>query len=276
MVAGAVVPRRPAAGSSRSAYIATPGARRPVPDGLLGAGPVLPGPRPDTVWTADEQTPEADVVLVDLARGERSEPPASVSLAGGTLLGGDGRGGLVVQRGGDVYIATAASQERLTSGELLAIGADTAFVRECDEASNCAVVRVDRRSGERRAVPPQEGLDQVVGIDVSDPPIELMGAAVAPGGDVAVVRVPASVFDGGAPTDEFVWALVDVTSGSSSAIDGMLANAPVVWSEDGSVMATLVGPDLVVVERASGRTATVNGLGSLAALAGRAVATSEE
>ena len=75
----AVVPRRADAAGARSAYVATPGAPSRVPEGLLGAGPVLPGPTADTVWTADAQTSGTNFVLVDLARGEPSEPPASIS-----------------------------------------------------------------------------------------------------------------------------------------------------------------------------------------------------
>jgi hypothetical protein len=265
----AVIPRRAEAAGARSVYVVTPGAHSRVPEGLLGVGPVLPGPTADTVWTADAQTSGTNFVLVDLARGEPSEPRASVSLAQGSLLGGDGRGGLVIARGGDIYIATSESQERLTSGELLAIGPDSAFVRECDETSSCTVLRIDRRSAARVALPPLAGFDQAVGIDVSDPPIELMGCSVAPGGDVAVVQVPATLVDEAAATDEFAWVLTDVTNGSFFAIDGMQGKVPMVWSEDASAAATLVGVDLVVIERGSGETVKVEGLGSLAALAAR-------
>ena len=177
----------------------------------------------------------------------------------------------MIARGGDIYIATPESQERLTSGELLAIGPDSAFVRECDETSSCTVFRIDRRADARVALPPLPAFDQAVGIDVSDPPIELMGCSVAPGGDVAVVRVPATLVDGSAATDEFAWVLTDVTNGSFFAIDGMHGKVPMVWSEDASAAATLVGFDLVVIERSSGRTVEVEGLGSLSALAGRVV-----
>ena len=62
---------------------------------------------------------------------QRRANGSSINLPDAELLGSDGRGGLVVARGGDVFVVGVDGTERLTSGELVAIAADTAYVREC-------------------------------------------------------------------------------------------------------------------------------------------------
>ena len=204
-------------------------------------------------------------MLVDLATGQPAEPPQSIGVPGGVLLGGDGRGNLVVERGGDVYIATSAGDvtdlRRLTSGELLAIGVDTAYVRECDDASACSVIRVDRVGGARITVPELLGLLPASAIDATDPPFGLVGTGVGPGGGVFVV----STVDG--------WVLVDAATGGLTQLGSLDGGAPFVWSADGRRAVTLSGADLIVVG-VDGVTA-VEGLGSLRALAGAPVVVTE-
>ena len=253
-----------------SGYLALPGDQQALPPGLFGDGPILAGPSPGTVWTsATTSTDSAPVgvqqVLVDLVTGQPAEPPQSVGVPGGVLLGGDGRGDLVVERGGDVYIATSAGDvtdlRRLTSGELLAIGVDTAYVRECDDTSACSVIRVDRVSGARIIVPELVGLLSASAIDATDPPFGHVGTGVAPGGGVFV----ASTVDG--------WVLVDAVSGGLTPLGSLDGSASFVWSVDGRHAVTLSGADLVVV--GVDGIAAVEGLGSLRALAGVPVVVTE-
>jgi len=258
-------------GAEPSGYIATPGEQRALPSGLFGPGPILVGPLLGTVWTSSFITPRSgavgvEQVLVDLDAGAVATPLRRISVPGGMLIGGDGLGGLVVSLGGDVYVATAGDTEtdlqRLTSGELLAIGVDTAYVRECDDNSTCAVIRIDRVLGARTPLPELVGLEFASGLDTADPPFGLMGSAVAPGGDLAVLRLPST--DG-----SFEWFLFDMVNGRSTLIDSLRGLAPFVWSDGAPSAVAMIGAKLAIVDLDG--VVVVQGLGSLSALAGTPV-----
>jgi len=89
-----------------------------------------------------------------------------------------------------------------------------------------------------------------------------MGSAVAPGGDLAVLRLPST--DG-----SFEWFLIDMVNGPSTLIDNLRGDAPLVWSDGAASAVTLIALKLVVVDL--GGVAVVEGLGSLSALAGALV-----
>ncbi len=277
-----------------SGFVATPGQERPLPPGLFGRGPLLAGPSPSTVWStlpavSSTGSVGVEMVLVDLDAGSPAVPSRSIAVPGATLLGGDGRGGIVVQRGGDVYVATtdgeATELVRLTSGELLAIGADTAYVRECDDSSTCGVQHVDRATGQRSPVSAMAGLESAFGIDADDPPFALMGTAVSPGSDVVVVRLPMLRGDDSdtAPSTsentgsgedasvEPVWVAIDITNGSSILLDELIGESPLVWNAEATAAATLVGGQLVVIDRALGGAFAIDGVGTLRGLAGAPV-----
>lgn len=250
-------------------YVDEPGARRALPMGLFGPGPILPGPIGGTAWSpSGSQSAGVTQELIDLDRGALAEPTRIIDVPGSVLLGGDGRGGLVVLKGGDVYIATADGDatglRRLTTGDLLALGADTAFVRERDEAATCSVIRVDRVTGARTMLPEMLGLGGASGIDPSDPPFGLMGTAVAPGGGLAVVRIGVDDGDG--------WMLVDIVNGPFAIVDGVAGDVPFVWSDDGTSAVTLIGADLWVVALDADGVSVVAGLGSMRSLAAAPVA----
>jgi hypothetical protein len=256
-----------------SGYVSSPGEQRSLPPGLFGPGPILAGPLPGTVWTPSIDSPPrgavgVELVLVDLSTGALAAPAQRISVPGGVLFGGDGLGGLVVSLGGDVYVATAGDDatelQRLTSGELLAVGVDTAYVRECDDNSTCAVIRVDRVLGTRTpvaAVSEVSGLEYASGVDGADPPFGLMGSAVAPGGDLAVFRFAAA--NGGSE-----WFLFDVR-GLRTPIGSLGGDAPFVWSVDASSAVTLTGSKLAIVDLSG--VVVVERPGSLRALAGAPV-----
>ena len=250
-----------------SGYVSSPGEQRPLPSGLFGPGPILAGPLPGTVWTSSiDSSPSSAVgveqVLVDPDAGSVATPLRRISVPGGVLLGSDGLGGLVVSLGSDVYVATAGDTatelQRLTSGELLAIGVDTAYVRECDDNSTCAVIRIDRVVGTRTPLPELLGLEFASGIDTADPPFGLVGSAVAPGGDLAVLRLPSAT---GGPE----WFLFDMVDGPSTLIDGLLGSAPLLWSDGARSAAAMIGAKLAIVDLDG--VVVVDGLGSLSALA---------
>lgn len=268
----AVVSGRPT-DEDASGYVAGPDGARLLPPDLVAGSPILAGPLPGTFWApattavtsgslSRDAVAAVEFVLLDLGRGGATEPAQSIVVPNARLLGGDGRGGVVVERGGDVYVATATGDstglDRLTVGELLAIGPDTAVVRECDVTSQCVVLRVDRLTGARSALAPGSILDGALGVDSAERQGAAMGSTVSPRGRLAVVRVP--VAEG-----EPAWVLVDPVDGSLSWIDGFDGDVPLVWSADEDVAATVIGTDLVIV--GTDGVATVGGLGAVRTIA---------
>lgn len=67
-------------------------------------------------------------------------------------IAADPLGGLVVSSANGVYRVDSAGPQRLTTGELIAVGRRRMLVRECDEVLNCSYVVVERASGERRVL----------------------------------------------------------------------------------------------------------------------------
>jgi hypothetical protein len=149
----------------------TPGSETTLPPDVAAAGPLLVGPTDDTVWVPDADAPR-DTVRYRLLRLDGTVADdlgsATVDAPDATLLGGDGRGALVVLRRGDVFVVGVDGAARLTTGELIAIGPTTAYVRECESLDGCVVVRVERVTQQRTPVSSGSGvLDGLTGVDGS-------------------------------------------------------------------------------------------------------------
>ncbi len=253
-------------------FVSRPGDETTLPDGLIGQDLTLAGPDSSTVWTSiDDANGVTGFRLVDLAAGSPVEPKQTIMVAASAeVLGSDGAGGIVVRQGGDLFVATAAGSQRLTSGELLALGARTAYVRECDDARVCAVVRIDRTTGKRSDVvaSPFDGVGETTARD------SMLGVTVSPGGQVVLIQVPLAAAapdpvttDSTEPTgnlsDEYVWAFVDLERGAVTPIGGLGDTMPVVWSSDGGAAAFLAVSDLWVYGRDASEAFRVEGLGAL-------------
>ncbi len=113
---------------------------------------------------------------------------ATIDLPDAELLGSDGRGGLVVRRAGDVFAVGVDGADRLTTGELVAIGADVAYVRKCADIDTCDITRVDRRSGARSTPDGGFGADSHPTARTARTPA--LGTSVSPDGDVLLVKLP--------------------------------------------------------------------------------------
>lgn len=254
-------------------YLTRPGGERELPDDLFGEGPVIAGPIRATAWTAT--TADRRVLrLVDLDAGAAVEPAATIVLPDrAELLGGDGRGGVLFRQVGDVYLATADGTQRLTTGELLAIGADVAFVRECDDRSECSVLRVDRATGQRVIDESSPFLWNALDVTESG---GLLGTSVAPGGRAVLLRVPVTgdepaASDGSAgPSEE--WMFVDLGNASATLVDIRGGDQPIVWSPDGNFAAVLVSPALVIYDRSAARMIPVDGTGPIRSISAADVA----
>lgn len=246
----------PADGSP--AFLTSPNGTTPLGDSVASEAPMLPGPAGDTVWVTDDDAPASDV-RYRLLRLDGTVADdlgvAAVDVADATLLGGDGRGALVLERRGGLYVAGVDGTVQLTSGQLLAIGAWTAYVRECTSIDDCVVTRIDRASGARTSVPTSAAfLDALVAVD--DDRGAALGTTVSPDGDVLVSRALA-VSGGLEPTLQTL--LFDVATGEATFVDGHTDDQPIVWNDDSTFAALLVGPDVEVYDRAEGRTVALTG-----------------
>ncbi len=163
------------------------------------------------------------------------------------VIGGDGRGGLLVASDlGGVYIATADGvRQQLTTGEVLAIGATVAYVRECDASLVCGVVRVDRVSGERRL------LDDLALGDVGSIQRQVVpsGHSVSPDGDVLFARSTGGV--GSA-------FIVDLVTDRRIAVPTVDPGSNIIWTADSRYAIWLAGGAVTVFDRSAATVRTIN------------------
>jgi hypothetical protein len=240
--------------SDDPAFVTTPGVETELSDAFSVEGVKLPGPIDGSIWVPEASTDGR--VAYRLTSIDATTPlgdATRIDLAGSELIGGDGRGGLVVARGGDVFVVGVGDAERLTAGELIAIGADTAYARECDSAMSCALVHIDRATGERTTPDPRFSADAIVpggpGRGAA------LGTSVSPDGTVLVVQLQGVSTD---PNDvasvEDVWCFADTTSGriTLTPIENYDPDQPVIWNATGTFAAVLSGPNLQVFDRAAG------------------------
>lgn len=247
--------------SDRRAFVTGPSDERSLSTAFDVTGLKLPGPAPDTVWVPSGG-PEGDGVaysLLPLAASSPDEALATVAIRDAELLGSDGRGGLVVARGGDVFVVDGAGTTRLTSGQLVAIRGEIAYVRECDDVAECALIRVNRATGQRDVVAGFAGPDSLPGAT----PVErgaALATSVAPGGEVvvALVDVVSVVVDDTGTTAttesatiEQMWAFVDLIAGTVTVVPDLDARQPVIWSPDAGHAVVLAETQLQVYDRAA-------------------------
>ncbi len=110
-----------------------------------------------TVWLLTNDNLATAIASADDA-SQVVQLPAGSFDRGGIL--GDPGGGLLAYTSGDLFDLDPSGATRITTGEIMALGADTAVVSECNEAFVCGHVVIDRRTGERQPFPLQEIVDQ--------------------------------------------------------------------------------------------------------------------
>ncbi len=231
------------------------GVQEPLDQVFASDGPKLPGPIDGTIWVpAPELKATSRGVVYRLVTSDGlpvDSAGATIDLPDAELLGSDGRGGLVVGRAGDVFAVGVDGADRLTSGELVAIGADIAYVRECADIDTCEVSRVERRTGDRST--PDGGFDPEYLRVASSPVGAALGTSVSPDGDVLLVELPVASTDlsGDTPAVDG-WFLADTARGRLTFIDGFNGDQPVVWSADSNFAAVLADSTLLVFDRATG------------------------
>lgn len=132
--------------------------------------------------------------------------------------------------------------EPITTGRLLAISAEFVLVEECDGRLACALAVIDRESGERRVIGPDE-----FAVPVRYAPAG--GSSVAPGGQRAVVEVLDPVDR--ASTQRSL-GVVDLTTGAVVDIGPTQDVDQVVWTPDGRFVLFLAGGRVVAHDTESG------------------------
>jgi hypothetical protein len=218
-------------------------------EGPSPGGPVWLGPEPGTVWQTGSDPAVLALELVDAQGTVRDERIEFDAVGVNGIVGSDGRGGVVIDPGlGGVFVLRASTlPERITSGELLAINATVAYVRECDDVLQCGVFAVDRVSG-TRALVDNTGFTRAGDIANRGVP---SGQNVSPDGAIAFVR------DGDDPTR----CLMIDTTASRSAWTGVpcvdLAS-PVIWTPDSAYALWLDEGRIEVYDRSTRSVRTVN------------------
>jgi acyl-CoA synthetase (AMP-forming)/AMP-acid ligase II len=109
-------------------------------------------PGADRTYTVhwDEETGVPHVRLVTLADGAVTQSfdlPREAGYAFAVETG------LVIAAGGDTYLATGSAISRVATGELMAAGGRTAYLRRCDERLRCGLVAHDVVTGGEKVWP---------------------------------------------------------------------------------------------------------------------------
>ncbi len=179
----------------------------------------------------------------------------TIDVAAPSVYGTNGAGGLVYEQGGDIFVSDASGPERLTSGELVAIGPTTALVHECDDAGQCGNVRVDA-AGERTPVAGPPGAALPV-----EPRVAVDGS-FSPDGDAMLVQLPANMVDGASTSEEDKeWALVDWATLITLPAPPPDRGAAVHWTDDSRYAFYLSDDRIHLFDRDAARVAALDGAG---------------
>lgn len=135
----------------------------------------------------------------------------------------------------------------ITPGRLLAISAELALVEECDDRLVCTRIVVDRTTGERRSIEPDEYTGPVRFAVVG-------GSSIAPGGGSAVVEVLDP--DDRASTQRSL-GVVDPATGEVDDIGPTQDVDQIAWSPDGRFVFFLAGGRVVAYDTESGSISVV-------------------
>ncbi len=208
---------------------------------LAANGPVgqlIAGPTSDTVWEQVESDTDGQTEfrLVD-ALGSPVGPEIGPVAEADSVIGTDGAGGVLVASDlGGVYVHRPDGAERITTGEVVAINATIAYVRECDAASNCGVAVVDRASGQRAPVSSQF---EAFGIGARRG--RQSGTTVSPDGQLLAVADAA----GGNPL------IVDLDAGSVTPVPRLDTGSSMIWAADSSAAVWRSEGALVIYDRSA-------------------------
>lgn len=113
-------------------------------DGLDG---LFPGPDDQHLWAMEPY--DGNVITADLVNLDGSRAMAPITLTGAESWGSDGRGGVLVQATGGIYLVDRAGAHRVTDGTILAAGPTELLTVECNDRLACLEVVTNRDGGTR-------------------------------------------------------------------------------------------------------------------------------
>ncbi len=216
---------------------------------LEPSGPVFSGPTSDTVWQVAESSSTGGLAfdLVDssgaLAGGKITTDAADLN----DIVGPDGAGGVIVELDlGGIFVLNAAdTPELLTAGELLAINAQVAYVRECDSTLRCGVFVLDRVTGERLPID-LSAFDRVGDVTSNGVP---SGQNVSPDGQVVFAR------DADQPNSTM---MIDTAEDLWTSVGEVDLASPIIWTPESDYAVWLGNGRVTVYERSTRSVRTVN------------------
>lgn len=216
---------------------------------LEPSGPLFQGSDRTTVWQRAVSPPPDGLAfeLVDSSGVLLGATIATDAADINDVLGPDGAGGIIVELdlGGVFVLDESDTPELLTTGELLAVNAQVAYVRECDGTLRCGVFVLDRVSGDRQPID-LSVFDRVGDIDSRGVP---PGQNISPDGQVVFVR------DSDRPNSTMMIDTVEDLWTSVGVVD--LAS-PIVWTPDSGYAVWLSDGQVTVYERSTRSIRTVN------------------
>ena len=135
----------------------------------------------------------------------------------------DPLGGLIVEVTGKSYSIGESGVSLIGNGQLIALSADIAVLRDCDELLRCGLFVIDRQTGAVRALELDSELTPIESISSWGPPGQ--GRAISPDGTMVAVMLPS--------TTGPLLGLVDLWSGAVVELGAPWWSPTVVWSPDG-------------------------------------------
>ncbi len=185
--------------------------------GLLSrAGPALAASDPDQVWVGPEDNGPPVMTLTDLT-GSRVLATASLPAGAEIVAAADDGAGYPLVRGvSGSYVVRPGGPQRVTTGQVVAMGPSGWLADECDEQGRCSTVHIDRATGARRTLP--------LRLDGNGPP-----GALSPEGTFAA-------FVTSTPDGAWTLHVADLVTGSDHRVDvhpARGAGRTLVWSPDG-------------------------------------------
>ena len=189
---------------------------RTLPGLLSRAGPALSSSETNQVWVGPDDNGPPVMTLTDLT-GSRVLATASLPAGAETVTAADDGAGYPLVRGvGGSYVVRPGGPQRVTTGQVGAVGPSGWLAEECDEQGRCTTVDIDRATGARRVLP--------IRLDGNGPP-----GVLSPEGTMAAFV--ASAQDG-----ETTLHVADLVTGSDHEVDvhpARGAGRTVIWSPDG-------------------------------------------
>lgn len=254
--------------NSESGYLATYGTAQELAENSLPERPISVGPDGLGLWTRNVQgASDIDQIAVTIDGGPiRQADESTLVVDNATLIGDDGAGSIVFERGGSIYATTGEEPVLLTSGELIALGTSAVLVRECGELLACRLEVIDRESGERTPV----GSDSV--LDFAEAATEerdvSLAGSMSPDAGIAMVSLgDLAVVDADGEQSDETWGVVDLATSDVITIDAPDTGQPIIWNADSSYAAFASGGSILLYERSTRSVIEVTGVADVRSLA---------